>query len=426
MAGEDLTVYFGEFLTSSIPLELSLNYCSHKCAVCFANLNNPTRRANIRAVMSRLHKYRDQETFQAKLLQWGYPVLISNRVDPFAASNYRQALPIMSAMTELGIPMTFQTRGGQGLDDALAFLEPSVWYISVNQLDDRLREKLEPGAPTVDSRFDLMTRLRKLGHRVIIGLNPCVPEWLPDPEPAIQRAVNSGAEGIWIDRLHLNYRQIGNMSEREKQAVGPDLIKRAQKRKPDPADYNQVVYAREIAHDLDLHVYSIAQPTESGFWSDLYGQVYDRVFPTNQDFVNACYAYNLTDTLIPWEFYRDLLVPMLPTGIWPIDSYIGAVAHNAWWGKKIPAQLSFEQVLALIWQNHQIRSCPVRIPCFAYASQWDNQAGGWIQIVDEQRMPYLTFDPEGFDAIYAHVEIDDSQGTLEPIGSAKQAQAQAS
>lgn len=38
-----LDVYYGEFLINPIPLELSLNYCSHKCAYCFANVNQPGR-----------------------------------------------------------------------------------------------------------------------------------------------------------------------------------------------------------------------------------------------------------------------------------------------------------------------------------------------------------------------------------------------
>jgi DNA repair photolyase len=419
MAGEDLTVYYGEFLSSCIPLELSLNYCSHKCAVCFANLNVPTRRANTRAIMSRLEKYRNQHTFLARLLQWGYPVLVSNRVDPFAHSNWRQALPIMQAMVDLGIPVTLQTRGGQGVDEALAFLPPTVWYVSISQLDDQIRAQLEPGAPSIESRFALIDQLVSRGHQVILGLNPCVPEWLPDPEPLLQRVTDLGCVGVWIEKLHLNYRQVNNMTDREKHAVGPDLLRRAQKRKSAPEDYTAVMYARAVAQDLGLHVYSTAQPSRSDFWQ-IYHDRFPQTFPTNQDFVNYCHEHTLVDCLIPWDVYRDLMVPRLPSGSWPIDSYIGAVAHNAWWGKKIPPQLSFAQVLALIWQSHQIRSSPVRIPCFAYAAQWDDQAGGWIQIVDEQRMPYLVYSPDQFPAIFTHVDLDPAQGDLVTLDQAQQ------
>jgi hypothetical protein len=217
---------------------------------------------------------------------------------------------------------------------------------------------------------------------------------------------------MWIEKLHLNYRQINNMTEREKAAVGPDLLKRAQKLRISDQDFAAVMYARSVAKDMGLDIYSTSQPETTSFWS-IYHDTYDHTFPTNQDFINYCASENLVDCLIPWSLYRDMMLPRFPSGVWPIDSYIGAVAHNAWWGRKIPAQMSFEQVLALVWQNHQVRSSPVRCPCFAYAAQWDDDAKGWIQIVDEQRMPYLVYSPdEIFPALYAHVDLDLEHGEL--------------
>jgi DNA repair photolyase len=57
--------YWGEFLISPIPLELSLNYCSHKCAYCFANLNDPKRTSDVKAIMRFLSDYLERETPQA-------------------------------------------------------------------------------------------------------------------------------------------------------------------------------------------------------------------------------------------------------------------------------------------------------------------------------------------------------------------------
>ena len=37
--------YWGELFVSPAPLEMTLNHCSHACAYCFANLNDPQRRA---------------------------------------------------------------------------------------------------------------------------------------------------------------------------------------------------------------------------------------------------------------------------------------------------------------------------------------------------------------------------------------------
>jgi len=39
-----IRVYTGELLKSPVPLHLDMNWCSHGCFYCFANLNRPNRR----------------------------------------------------------------------------------------------------------------------------------------------------------------------------------------------------------------------------------------------------------------------------------------------------------------------------------------------------------------------------------------------
>ena len=146
-----ITPYYGEFLISPAPLELSLNYCSHKCAYCFANLSMPDRTADIGGILRFLGEFNERKSLEAELVRQGYPVCFSNKVDPFAATNYKQSIPILEVMSTLGIPVAFQTRGGQGIDDALKIVQPSCWYISVCTADDKLRKRLEPGAPTIES-----------------------------------------------------------------------------------------------------------------------------------------------------------------------------------------------------------------------------------------------------------------------------------
>jgi DNA repair photolyase len=199
-----ITPFYGEFLISPVPLELSLNACSHGCYFCFSLLNQHDRHVSVTPIMNLLKNYMTRHSLEASLLRAGYPVLISNRVDPFANSNYQMSVPILRTMTELGIPIAFQTRGGRGIDEALEFLQPSVWYISINTQTDTFRKQLEPGAPDMDSRFRLMETLRAKGHSVVLGLNPVVEEWLPDPEQVIERAKNSGAQGAWVETLHFN------------------------------------------------------------------------------------------------------------------------------------------------------------------------------------------------------------------------------
>ena len=262
-----------------------------------------------------------------------------------------------------------------------------------------------------------MEQLRAKGHRVILGFNPYVPAWCPDPEALLRRGVESGAEGVWIERLHLHYRQERNLTPREVEALGAPVIKRAKQRRTDPAEFAALLEARAMAADLGLEVYSVGQPTRSNFWG-IFRDCYPNTFPTMQDFVNWCYDTQRAGTLITFDEFAEVMTPHLPTGTMPIDAYLGSVAHNLWWETKIPPQMTYRQLLGIIWSNAKVKQCPARMPCFAWAAQWDaTEPAGWIQLVDSERMPYLVFDPEGFGDYYTHVDLPGPEAALVADGA---------
>lgn len=111
-----IQAYSGEYLISPIPMEMSMNYCSHKCAVCFANLNQPNRKLDFKDFVSALKTSEKGKTLRSYLLKNKYPVLLSNRVDPFALSNYKQ----LNAIVEM-------------LDTVNIFPTCTRWEILINQ-----------------------------------------------------------------------------------------------------------------------------------------------------------------------------------------------------------------------------------------------------------------------------------------------------
>ena len=391
--------YYGEFLINPVPLELSFNYCSHKCAYCFANLNQPGRKVDAAALMRFLQDYKNRKTLQAQLLQQGYPVVISNKVDPFAASNYRVFLPVLEVLTALGIPVQIQTKGGQGIDQALGLLSPSVWYISISFADDSLRKKIEPGAPSLDSRLALIEKLVGLGHRVVVGINPLVPDWLPDPAPLLASLKARGVWGVWVEILHLNPDQIRNMTDRERAALTEPIMKRARKRKPHPVDREHFKHTRTLAAELGLEVYSVGQPTPSNFF-DPYRELYQKTFPTMQDFINLCYDAELgLDDLISFDQFAGFMAQSLPKGEYRISHYLGATARTLWKKYHIPNQLTYTQLLSIIWDQPETKYSMARLPNFAYAGMQDDD-GTWTQLVDENyELPYIVFS-ENFNGYY--------------------------
>lgn len=408
MSGSGIDLFLGDLTISAIPLEMSLNWCSHACSMCFANINTPDRKADVEGITRALSTIHSRKALDAVLMSCGCPVLVSNRVDPFANSNYKIALPLFELMTQMGVPYAIQTRGGRGIDELLSFAPPSVWYVSVNTLDEDFRKRNEPGAPTTESRFELIEKVRAKGHRVVLGLNPLVPEWCPDPAEVMRLAMKAGAEAVWIDPLHLSPRQVnggmrdgkpvGGMSERAKETIGLPVLQRVLQRKPDRIDIDCYLGARKAAVEMGLHCYSVGQSDRSDFWDlflDTYGA--DTLFPTMQEFVNLCHDTLEDGAVISFEDFWSFFEPHLPPGKWQLSRYIKAKAHDIVSENRIPGALTYREVFAMLWAEPRIAWCPARMQCFAYAGKRRDEKR-WFQYVDSNDLPYLVFSRKPFDA----------------------------
>lgn len=370
---------------------------------CFSNLNSPSRRANVPSIMRLIADHQERQTPVAKLLQMRYPILFSNKVDPFALSNYQQSIPILETLTELGIPVAYQTRGGTGasaeaLNEALEWLAPAVWYVSFNTLNDDLRRQLEPGTGTIEYRLELLTRLREAGHRVVVGLNPYVPEWMPHPRLFLEAMKAAGAEGVWMDALHLNRDQIEAMPERDKGKFSLPVMEAAKRRRPTPEEMEDYDKLHDLAGEAGIASYSMGYGRSTDFWRP-YHETYANLFPTQQGLVNACYDTLKDGDILGYETWRDWFASVPEIG--GMDNYIRAKASG---GRLLPALLqsgelksgmSLQEVLRLVWKTPKIGICPARQPCFSYAGK---RAGKdqWEQLVDDAGLPLLVFSRAGF------------------------------
>lgn len=420
---QQLTAYYGEFLISPIPLELSLiEPCDYACRFCFAILGDRHQAAKSGKRQNRngskqaanlLSDFRNRNTLEAKLLQQGYPVLMSNRTDPFGRVNRAAAIPIMRLLTELGNGVAIQTKGFANPDDipeVMEFLKPSCWYISIALNDEDLRAKIEPGAPSLRDRLKLIETLRTHGHSVVVGINPCVPEWLPRPQELIQQIAAAGAEGVWVQALHLSSSQEKQLKPREREALGEEIIARAKKRPYHAIDMAHVDAVRAIAREHGLEVFSAGQGDRSDFF-EIYRRHYPKTFPIMQDLVNLCHDEGLEKgALVTFADFCELMLPFLPEGIFQVGSYLGATGHNVI--REIPGwtnRFSYDALLRMIWDEPRFNLSPSQNKAFSYAVATD--AAGGLLITDEEGLPVLAFtpDPKGWGDFYEIV------GTLEEI-----------
>lgn len=403
MAGDTFTTFYGEFLVSPIGLELSLNYCSHSCAYCFANLNSqsrhdrqgsPLRYADVKGTMNLLKDYQNRDSLEAYWLKEGYPVLISNKVDPFANSNYRTSLPIMEMMTELDIPIALQTKGGRGVDEALEFLKPAVWYISIEFNDDALSRQVNPAAPSIESRYELISKVIAKGHQVVVGVNPLASEWAPEPAKIFQRCKDLGVWGVWLSLLHFNRDQAAIA---RKQGIIPEAMleryKKSKKHNPETLEF--FIKTRQSAREHGLEVYTGFQSTYSRYW-DVYKKIYPKLLPTLQDWVNHCWESGWDkNRLITFQEFADFFEPQLPKGRLALGHYIGSINRQVTQeAESWTNWMTFRQLLHWAWREPRLSFNPVNSPGFAYVGNenWqpkDKAARNLLR--DNRGNPYMSF-----------------------------------
>lgn len=409
-----LSLYEGNFLISHAPLELSLNYCSHVCAYCFANIGHRNRQTGLDSAFALIRERHERDTFLAWLLRNRYPVLLSNRVDPFALSNYRETIPLAWELTDAGIPITWQTKGGQGIDDVLRFLPAGqVWYITITTLDDAIARRVEQAAPLPSERLALIEKLRNAGHRVVIGLNPLVPEWCPNPAELMRQAQQRGAEGVWLEMLHLSRTQIKQMKPNEIKAMGgEEAVKRiAGKKHMDDHTLSHYFLAYQCAEELGLHPYGMSG-FRPGQYTDIMHSAYPRCFPVLQDFANhLMQRYN--GGLLPVTFAEcaDFFAPRLPEGRFYIADYIRAwlVGHNyhaKQWGLQVTGAMSFTDILRQMWNTPKLKNCIASEFGFAFMSQ-STDAGEIVPVQDDNGDALYWFAPglDRFDVPIEQVEM---------------------
>jgi hypothetical protein len=267
-----------------------MNWCGHACTYCFANLFKPDRRADVRSVVGLLSEYRQRKSREARLLQAGVPMLVSNHVDPFAGTNAAQFEPIWELCVELGVQLTWQTRGAHKpqlkIQDRIIRETPqSVWYVSIPMLDDEVRKRVEPYASSIGSRLELIDQLVAAGHVVTVGVNPLTLDWMPKFEPLLDLLKTKGVWGVWIQVPYFSKSFKGNLGADARERLGDEFIKRCGER-GNKSDLAHADAAKAYAKGIGLQVFATDYEDPTQFF-DPWHEVYRRPMPYWHQLINA-------------------------------------------------------------------------------------------------------------------------------------------
>lgn len=398
MSGDGLEIYYGGLLYNACaPLEISMNWCSHNCACCFANLNNPNRTADVKQIWSSIANYRDRKTLVAHLMREKYPIVISNHIDPFAISNERITMPLLTMLCESEIPFTLQTRGGRKFYEALEIIDkPIVFYCSIGSLNDELTAKTEPGAPPPSERLKMFEAALAKGHKMNVGINPLVPEWLPEPEILIDELAKMGVWGAWVAPMHLSHKQIKNISPDGLEALGPEVIHQSLYHKKHPELQEHCDRTIAAAQNAGLQTYNNQQGGISYYFKP-YAEIYEKTYPLMQGFVNLCHAQLKEGQPIYFSQFEHYFARKLPAGVWDIGHHIYAhvrASSGVFKNDPVSNRMTYSELLRRLWRDASISLCPVYTECFTFAADL-NPNDTWTLWTDEEGLPILLFYPNG-------------------------------
>lgn len=392
--GSALTPFYGEFLMHPIPIHLSGNWCSHNCSYCFANLNVPDRAMDLHSTLLSIKNYHKHDSLLADLLRLKYPVCVSNHVDPFSISNYRQLVPLMKALIEEEIPIYIQTKGGiqSAIDEILEILPQSVWYISISHDNEETRSLIEKPTPTIEERFELIKRLKKLGHKVQVGINPLHPDWIQNPRHFLVTLKSLGVDSVYFQPLTFTVNQVKNMTEKSKSALGDD-VKDALTNHKKPLNDRYRDFLEFFKEECKLLRISYFLPGDYDYSKSMnIFDIYEKVFPTIQDFINYCHVQRIT--VFSFQDYWNYFSSWLPDLKHSVHhKYLTSKVQINKINFEIPkGKLGYKDILYLSWLSERIGLHPINYISFAYLVDDNNN-----KILDNKyRLPQFVFNKKGW------------------------------
>lgn len=218
-----IQLFTNEYMLHPVGLEMSQNACGHNCFYCFATLKDAKRKFNTKSFVNQIIKISDSNTFLAKKIRQGYPVVFSNNTDPFAKNNELLTKEMLPILSEKKIPIFYQTKTGYNMFDIIKDIPKSTFYISITGLNDEISREVERMAPLVSERIHAIDRLKEIGHHVIIGINPLAEEWLPEEDflKLINILKDKGVKSIPIGLLYFRKKEIEKIEKFKKGGVNP-------------------------------------------------------------------------------------------------------------------------------------------------------------------------------------------------------------
>ncbi|TDX83960.1 radical SAM protein [Epilithonimonas xixisoli] len=378
------------FLINPMPLQLTLNLCSHGCIYCFSILNDPKRKADLKKILSILKHHKNRNDITSLFLKDKYPVLISNNVDPFSKNNHVLTNQILKLLVAMDIPVQLNTRGGYGWQEASEKIKPSIWYVSVPYSDDEVRKIFEPNAPSLDERFEMVKELVKK-HKVMIGINPFDAKFSDDHKAIIDKYSEIGVKHFWINRFHLNYKQQSNLTDSQKEIFGPEFLKQAASKDINPETVKLYIALRDYAKEKDCEIIGTPSGHYESWFDDFYS-IYPKTMPTQNDFFKWCEENKSEGDTISFDEFFDFFAPLIPDWETDISKFIYNKSNLD--DKTFMKKTRLKNILHVYWDSKAGLNLAKNYPVFSWFKVQTEKKLDWAKDGNGDRL--LIYHPNNY------------------------------
>lgn len=392
-----IRAYSGEYMVSPLPLHLAGKRCSHGCWYCFAS-NPPRPESSAEEIFSQIGKLSNPKLTSVESALWrdGYDLLFSNTTDPLAASNHGLTAQVVKYCIANGRGLAIQTKGGENAADVVS-MPPSFFYVTISSDDPAIAKANEPGAPTPETRLELVRALVAAGHFVVWGLNPYFPGWWRSLKSFAERVSEAGCRHVWIGAPHLSSIQIERLPPAIRKNHAADVSYASARSKRDVMVFHPSVTA--FLHSMGFNCFSGAVSSRGNFWAP-YFALGKKFFPTLDGFVSHLEDQHDGPVSFSFEYFHkwaDVFGTARNSQFKQYFSNIGRALRNA--GKSDKAGC-IADVHRVFWDIIEVLS-PFRQDFFGYCGRLEGETA---TLEKHGEMEIMVYVKGGFDGILMPLE----------------------
>lgn len=178
--------------------------CSHACKYCFAqkkqNIAKIQKDETVEALRSFISGKRSRETAWC---DWNIPIHWGGMSDPFQPVEkvIRNSYECLKLLAETRYPFVVSTKGKLVAEpEYLELLSKCNCVVQISMVCSKY-DQLERGCPTYEERLEMVRKLSAKIQRVIVRIQPYMPEVFRDVMKNIPRIAEAGAYGVVIEGM---------------------------------------------------------------------------------------------------------------------------------------------------------------------------------------------------------------------------------